>query len=136
MAKSLSNTFVLYAKIHSFHWNITGPRFLELHTFFEEVYTFLWETLDVLAEEMRIMDAEAPKNIEELISDSEITSEKKVPSADKMLEICIADCGILMEIYSKTADAADKANDKGTASTMEDLIGKIEKIQWKMKSMR
>lgn len=135
MAKSLANTFVLYSKIHSFHWNITGPRFLELHTFFEEVYTFLWKTLDVLAEELRIMDQQAPKNVEELTEGSEITAEKKVPSAEDMLKKCIADCDILMKVYASTADEADKAKDKGTASTMESLIGEIEKIQWKMKSM-
>ena len=43
----LADTFVLYFKTHSFHWNVTGPHFKSLHEMFEEQYT---ETEDLKIE--------------------------------------------------------------------------------------
>ncbi|MBM5810015.1 MAG: DNA starvation/stationary phase protection protein, partial [Cyanobacteria bacterium M_surface_9_m1_291] len=34
----LADTWVLYAKTHGFHWNVTGPMFNTLHLMFEGQY--------------------------------------------------------------------------------------------------
>jgi len=35
LSKLLADTYSLYLKTHSFHWNITGPQFNSLHAMFE-----------------------------------------------------------------------------------------------------
>ena len=54
--KVLADTFVLYFKTHSFHWNVTGPRFHSLHEMFEEQYTEMWEAMDVLADLLKAQE--------------------------------------------------------------------------------
>lgn len=34
----LSNWFLLYSKLHRFHWYVKGPHFFTLHEKFEELY--------------------------------------------------------------------------------------------------
>ena len=56
----LADTYTLYLKTHSFHWNVTGPMFQTLHTMFEEEYTELWAALDEVAERIRSLGEPAP----------------------------------------------------------------------------
>ena len=60
LTKVLADTFVLYLKTHSFHWNVEGPNFHSLHELFEEQYTELWEATDELAERIRALGEYAP----------------------------------------------------------------------------
>lgn len=46
LQKVLADSFVLYFKTHSFHWNVTGAHFKSLHDLFEEQYTEVWEAND------------------------------------------------------------------------------------------
>ena len=49
----LSNYFILYVKLHRYHWYIKGTHFFQLHEHFERLYNETAEELDELAE--RIM---------------------------------------------------------------------------------
>ena len=60
LAQVLADNYALYQKTHSYHWNVTGPRFRELHLMFEEQYNALWTATDELAERIRALGALAP----------------------------------------------------------------------------
>lgn len=49
----LSNYFILYVKLHRYHWYIKGTHFFQLHEHFERLYNETAAELDALAE--RIM---------------------------------------------------------------------------------
>ena len=51
----LADTYALYFKTHAYHWNVTGPRFHDLHAMFEEQYTALWTATDEIAERIRAL---------------------------------------------------------------------------------
>ena len=42
LSKVLADTYTLYLKTHSFHWNVEGPMFNTLHQMFMTQYTELW----------------------------------------------------------------------------------------------
>ena len=46
----LSNYHLFYQNARSFHWNITGEKFFELHVKFEELYTDALLKIDEIAE--------------------------------------------------------------------------------------
>ena len=46
----LSNHFILYVKLHRYHWYIKGKNFFRLHEHFEELYDRLADQLDEVAE--------------------------------------------------------------------------------------
>ena len=53
----LADTYSVYLKTHNFHWNVTGPMFVTLHTLFETQYTELALAVDEIAERIRALDA-------------------------------------------------------------------------------
>lgn len=133
LQKSLASTYTLYIKIHSFHWNVTGKRFQELHVFFEEVYTKMWKQTDELAELIRIQGEWAPKNEEQLVKNSPILSEEDIPSDDRMLKILIQDFQTLITVLQETKEAGsgiDAVEDK-----IPSIISGHEKTLWMLRSM-
>ncbi|GGB74396.1 MULTISPECIES: Dps family protein [Henriciella] len=83
--KVLGETYALYSKTHSYHWNVTGPRFQSLHAMFMEQYTELWAALDELAERIRALDYYAPASTEEMYSYATIRADNGVPDAEAMV---------------------------------------------------
>ena len=53
LSKLLADTYTLYVKTQGFHWNVTGPRFHDLHKLFEEQYNELADANDEIAERIR-----------------------------------------------------------------------------------
>ena len=50
--KLVANLTVLYTKLHSFHWYVTGRSFYTLHEVFENYYNYTTESLDEVAERL------------------------------------------------------------------------------------
>ena len=70
----LADTYALYFKTHVYHWNITGPRFHDLHILFETQYNELWMATDVIAERIRALDVAAPRSYAEMTEAAAIKS--------------------------------------------------------------
>ncbi len=134
--QALGNTFAVYAKVHSFHWNVTGPRFQELHSFFGELYTSLWKDIDDIAETIRIQGKEAPQNLSEILKGVVITECPTTPSASEMLSIISSDIDTLINIYISTARTAEKEENIGIEAFFGERAGKYQKILWMLKSMQ
>ncbi|HEY5579528.1 MAG TPA: Dps family protein [Acidimicrobiia bacterium] len=60
LSRLLADTFGLYLKTHSYHWNVTGSLFPALHALFERQYLELQAAVDPLAERIRAMGHPAP----------------------------------------------------------------------------
>lgn len=132
---SLADTAALYSKTHSFHWNVTGQRFQELHLFFETLYTTLWNEIDMIAEQIRVQGETAPVGYSDMISPANITEETTIPKADDMLRILTADMQTLIQSLQAIADAADDADNDTVEGFALTLKEGHEKILWMMKSM-
>jgi starvation-inducible DNA-binding protein len=46
---AIGNTFTMYFKSHSYHWNVEGMLFSEFHAFFGDLYLDLHGAVDPLA---------------------------------------------------------------------------------------
>src|SRR5437660_12911044 len=55
----LSDEYLLYTKTRNYHWNVTGPQFNDLHTFFEAQYETLNGVVDDVAERARTLGGRA-----------------------------------------------------------------------------
>src|SRR3569623_2059158 len=76
LSKLLADTYSLYLKTHSFHWNVTGPQFSSLHAMFETQYNELWLAADEIAERIRTLDVFAPGSYSQF---GKLTSIKAAP---------------------------------------------------------
>src|SRR5690242_11682782 len=85
LSRLLADTYSLYLKTHSFHWNVTGPHFNSLHAMFEEQYNALWTAADEIAERIRTLDVYAPGSYSQFGKLTSIRDEAGVPEWKDMV---------------------------------------------------
>lgn len=132
--KVFADTYVTYAKTHSFHWNVKGPQFRSLHLMFEEQYNEMWTALDVLAERMRQLGANAPHSHAAFSEGATIEAENGVPDANTMLQRLVHAHDKLQATLKEAIDIADDADDEATEDM---LIGRLkisQEQQWMLKA--
>lgn len=130
----LGDIFVTYIKVLNFHWNIKGKRFAPLHEFLGEQYEFLAETADEVAERIKVYDEQAPGSMGEFLNLASLKESTKVGmSADEMLEEISHDYGHIISHMRREHEVVED-NDYGTHTLYEDLITKMEKTRWMIKS--
>src|SRR6516225_4295355 len=55
LQRQVANAFVLYANYKHYHWQTFGPLFRDLHLMFDEVAQDVLETIDDMAERIRMI---------------------------------------------------------------------------------
>src|SRR5687768_10395160 len=59
VTKVLANANVLYTKTRNYHWNVVSTDFKELHTLVQEQYELMAESIDEIAERIRMLGSKA-----------------------------------------------------------------------------
>lgn len=134
LTKSLADSFVLYMKTHSFHWNVKGPNFKSLHDLFEEQYTEIWEATDEIAERIRAIGELAPNNYEEMAKIASIKPAGQTPDADGMVQILAEDNRAIVKTLYSTLKAAEEQDDEATIDLMVERVAAHEKAAWMLES--
>ena len=135
LSRVLADSFRLYLKTHSYHWNVTGPMFQTLHVMFEEQYTEQWNALDVLAERIRALGVYAPGSSPQFASLSTIADDEKVPSAEEMIRNLVDGHQTVARTAREVFDWADEANDQPTADLLTQRMDTHEKYAWMLRSL-
>ena len=134
--RKLSNSyFVLYIKSLGFHWNVTGIHFVELHTFFEDIYNELQEKLDEVAERLRTLNAVAPGNIDELTKLSTIKNSQGVLHPATMLDVLYTDYQTLIKDIQLILHDMQEAMDEGTKDLFIEHVRDFEKRLWMIRNL-
>ena len=135
LSRLLADTYSLYLKTHSFHWNVEGPMFNTLHLMFEGQYNELALAVDLIAERIRALGYPAPGTYAAYAKLSSIKEEQGVPSAEDMIRQLVSG----QEAISKTArsvfPAADKAGDEPTADLLTQRMQIHEKNAWMLRAL-
>lgn len=132
----LADTFVVYFKTHSFHWNVTGPNFKGLHDMFGEQYTEMWEATDDIAERIRAIGEYAPNSHEEMMKFASIKESGQMPDADGMCQVLAEDNHALVKKLKETLKLAEELGDDATLDMMVGRIQTHEKYAWMLDSSR
>lgn len=135
LARVLANTYVLAVKTHGFHWNVTGPLFVQLHEDFSRQYTALFAAADEVAERIRAIGDFAPGGMAQFLELADVEESDAAPltAQDMILE--------LIEAHEKTAaqvqsalDLADDLDDDVTQDMMTQRLADHEKTLWMLRS--
>jgi starvation-inducible DNA-binding protein len=135
LSKLLADTYSLYLKTHSFHWNITGPQFNSLHTMFETQYNELWLAADEIAERIRTLDVFAPGSYSQFGKLTSIKEEAGVPDWKDMVGQLVEGHEIAAHTAREVIKAADAAGDEGTADIVTGRLKEHEKTAWMLRSL-
>ncbi|MFP4314137.1 MAG: Dps family protein [Alphaproteobacteria bacterium] len=136
LTKALADSFVLYMKTHSFHWNVKGPNFKALHDLFEEQYTEIWEATDEIAERIRAIGSYAPNNYEEMAKIATLKPAGQTPDADGMVQILAEDNRAIVKTLINGLKAAEEQDDEASVDLMVERIRAHEKAAWMLESSR
>lgn len=133
--RALSNTFIMYFKAHSYHWNVEGNDWFQLHSFFGNIYNELWTAVDVLAESIRGMGRHAPISLEHLYRTNNVREDTSRPSTglDMIKSLNNANDIVLIELNALLVEL-NKANLYGIANTITDRITAHEKHRYMLQS--
>jgi starvation-inducible DNA-binding protein len=130
----LADSYSLYLKTHSYHWNVTGKQFFGLHQMFMAEYTELWNAIDVIAERIVALGDKAPGSYAAYTKRSTITDGDENKESKDMVKELQEDNLKLVKTLKKAAEAAQKAGDGVTEGIMYDRIEIHEKNAWMLKA--
>lgn len=136
MKVSLATVFSFYLKAHNFHWNVTGPDFMEYHDFFGTIYETVFASVDTYAEHIRALDTFAPGSYARFSELSLIKDETNVPSTAMMVNKLQKDNDLLLAQIYKAADLAESMKERGLLNFLEGQIDYHEKLNWMLKSSK
>jgi starvation-inducible DNA-binding protein len=131
----LADSYTLYLMTHNFHWNVTGPRFNDLHAMFMAQYTEQWTALDVIAERIRALGHPAPGTYREFVKLASIKEIDGVPKATAMIRHLVAAQEATARTARKLFPVVDAANDQPTADLLTQRLEVHEKTAWMLRSL-
>jgi starvation-inducible DNA-binding protein len=127
----VANAFVLYANYKHYHWQTYGPLFRDLHLMFDEFAASALETIDQMAERIRMIGQDiACVQLRDMQESADIQSAAKDQSMRGMLEEADANLSIVIRDMRDAARAADESNDPGTVDLFSKLVQIHEKNEW------
>jgi len=135
LSQLLADTYSIYIKTHNFHWNVSGPMFVTLHTLFEQQYTELALAIDIIAERIRALGAFAPGSFKAFQELTSIPEMEDIPDAQTMIALLVEDNETIIKTARSIIPLADKAYDTPTADLATARILVHEKTAWMLTSL-
>jgi starvation-inducible DNA-binding protein len=122
-------------KAQNYHWNVTGPHFIEYHRFFQEIYEQVHVDIDNYAEQIRILSSFAPGSLSRFTELSRIECEINVPTAYNMILKLESDNKIMIGFLKSLHSAASEGKNLALASFIEERLQYHEKLGWMLDSL-
>lgn len=131
----LGNTYVMYFKTHSYHWNVEGINFPQYHEFFGELYSDIYDSIDTIAENLRKLDVYAPISLAEVIAVSTSLEDVSKPlTVTEMLQNTLIANNYLIDSLNIVFSYAQLNNKQGLADFIAGRIDTHEKHGWQLRA--
>ncbi|WP_019378499.1 Dps family protein [Virgibacillus halodenitrificans] len=127
----LSNYFVLYVKLHRYHWFVQGRHFFQLHEKFEKLYELFASELDEIAERILMIEGKPLATMTKYLKESTLEEANADDKESEIVSQLIKDFEqIISEIRDEGLVLADKHKDYPTEDLLISLQTKLEKNLW------
>jgi len=133
LCRCLADTFVVYMKTLSFHWNVEGPNFPQLHKLFQKQYEGLAGSVDTIAERIRALGEVAPCCARDLIDMSNLQETDEVPDALSMVRILKEDHENICRNLRSVIKLAQDEGDDASVNMLSGLLEGHEKTAWMLR---
>ena len=131
----LASTQSFAIKSQNFHWNVEGSNFPQYHAFFDTLYNDVNETIDPIAEYVRILGAYTPGSLTRYAELSIIEDQIKIPRAELMFAESLQDCELMLKLVTAMFDEAASENQHGIENYMAELQDLYGKKAWFIRSI-
>jgi starvation-inducible DNA-binding protein len=130
----LANYAIHYQKLRSYHWNVKGSDFFDLHEQFEAQYTEAIKNIDDIAERIRIFGETPMSTLKDYLETSEIKETTPGLSSELMVRELLSDYRILLQYMFSVVEVASEERDSGTEEMVKVFINHLEKHHWMLSS--
>ena len=131
----LASTQSFAIKSQNFHWNVEGSNFPQYHKFFNTLYKDVNETVDTIAEYIRILGAYTPGSLTRYSELSVIEDQTKIPRAELMFAESLQDCELMLKLVTALFDEAAEEKQHGIENYMAELQDLYGKKAWFIRSI-
>jgi starvation-inducible DNA-binding protein len=131
----LATEYAFVIKAQNFHWNVEGPDFAQLHTFFGNIYEEVYEnSIDQTAEYIRTLDQYTPGSFERFAEMSLILGQTKIPRASLMIEELLTDNETIIDLLNQCFASSEEENQQGIADFIASRLDAHNKHGWMLRS--
>ena len=133
---ALANTFVMYFKSHSYHWNVEGPNFNDYHGYFGGLYEELWGAVDPIAEHIRAIDQYAPFGLADMYDAKTVADDQSRVVDTKQMFFNLIDANDeVIASLNKAYDLANYSKQNGLANFIQDRLDVHAKHGWQLRAL-
>ncbi len=132
----LSNFAVLNSKLHNLHWNVVGPRFVQLHNLTEELYEEFFVYYDDIAEILKMKGEMPLVKLEEYAETATIAElEAREFDQEEVMEIVLEDLKEMKSLAVDIRARADEADEFDIVGELEEQVDYYNLKIWFLESM-
>jgi starvation-inducible DNA-binding protein len=131
----LASTQSFAIKSQNFHWNIEGSNFPQYHQFYDTLYQDVNETIDKIAEYIRILGSYTPGSLQRYGELTVIPDQTKIPRAELMFFETLQDIDKINQLVIEMFDQATEERQQGIANFMAELQDLYGKKAWFIRSI-
>ena len=135
LRRQVANAFVLYANYKHYHWQTYGPLFRDLHKLFDNFGKTVLETVDELAERIRMIGQDPPSHLNEMQDLATVAPAAPHGTMRDMIEEANRNELIVMKEMRDGAKLADEHDDPGTVDVLSRFVQIHEKHEWWLRDM-
>lgn len=134
--RNLANAYLVLIKTKKFHWDVVGPQFRSLHELWEEQYQTLTETIDAIAERVRILGGYPIGTAQGFLQYSSVQEQPgQIPTATEMVAKLVADHEeIIRNLRQHVDQCSENFHDEGTADFLTGIMEGHEEMAWMLRS--
>ena len=132
----LADEYALYTKTRNAHWNVNGPKLLDLHKFFENQYLALDIIIIDIAKRVRSLGHFALGSLKNFLNVTHMDEENfDFGNPKQIIKALVNDHETIIRIIrDEITPVAGKYNDHGTAYFVKGLMGQHEKMALTLRS--
>lgn len=134
MKEALADTYVFELKAQSYHWNVIGQDFEQLHALFGGIYEDAQDAVDGLAEQIRQLNAFAPGSLNRMKELSSIEENDLIPTASKMVTNLITANEAVMKTITEAYEIAEGMKVYALSNYLQDRLTAHAKHNWMLKA--
>lgn len=129
---TLANETILTQKTRNARWNISGKGFFDLHILFDTQYKQLNETLEKLAERVKMLGGITIGSFAEFLSHTQI--EEQPGFVPDILHLLAGHEKIIRFLREAVRKCTEEFEDEGTSDLLVGLMSLHEKMAWMLRS--
>ncbi len=130
LRRQTGNALLLYLNYKHYHWQTYGPLFRDLHKLFDSLAEETLESVDPLAERVRMIGQDPPASPNEIADTATVAAAAPHGTMREMLEEANRNQLVVIREMREAVRAAEDHDDPGTVDVFSRLVQVHEKHEW------